>query len=117
MFKNLCIIERNTSEGSRIPEKMSSPRPKLRSRRSKPKSAFKLQESKAESSDDEVGAEVFASFHNKKWYPTNLKFPCPIENHKHKLNTCAEFFSMNPIERWNKIDKGKLCYSCLMFMP
>ena len=72
-----------------------------------------VQESKEESSDDEGGAEVFASFHNKKWYPTNLKFSCPIGNHKHELNTSAEFFSTNPIERWNKMDKGKLFYSCL----
>ena len=112
VFKNLCIIERNTSEGSRI-LKMSSPKPKTRSPRSKPKSAFKIQESKQDSSDKETGAEVYATFHNKKWYPSNLKFQCPIGNHKHELNTCAEFFSLSPIERWYKMDKGKLCYSCL----
>ena len=104
VFKNLCIIERNASEGSRIPDKVSSPR-------SKSRSAFKVQESKDESSVDEVG--VFASFHNKKWYSNHLKFPCPIGNYQHELNTCAEFFSMSPVERWNKMDKGKLCYSCL----
>ena len=113
VFKNLCIIERNTSEVSRVPEKVSSPKPKPRSPRSKPKSAFKIQDSKSESSDDDTGAEVFTTFHNKQWYPVNLKFPCPIGNHKHELNTCAEFFSMSPVERWNKMDKGKLCYSCL----
>ena len=64
LFKNLCTIERNTSEGSRIPEKMSSPKTKPRSPKTKNKSAFKVQESKDESSYDEGG--VFASFHNKK---------------------------------------------------
>ena len=111
LFKNLCTIERNTSEGSRIPEKMSSPKTKPRSPKTKNKSAFKVQELREESSDDEAG--VFASFHNKKWYSPNLKFPCPIGKHQHELNTCAEFFAMNPVERWNKMDKGKICYSCL----
>ena len=31
VFKNLCIIERNTSEGSRVSEKVSSPKSKPRS--------------------------------------------------------------------------------------
>ena len=100
VFKNLCIIERNTSEGSRTADKPSSPKPKPRSPKPKPKSAFKVQESMDESSDDDVG--VFASFHNKKRYPSHLKFPCPIGNHQHEMNTCAEFFSLNPTERWFK---------------
>ncbi len=104
-------LERNTSEGSRIPEKMSSPKTKPRSPKTKNKSAFKVQELRDESSDDEGG--VFASFHNKKWYSPNLKFPCPVGKHQHELNTCAEFFAMNPVERWNKMDKGKICYLCL----
>ena len=113
VFKNLCIIERNTSKGSRVLEKVSSPKSKPRSPRSKPKSAFKMQETKGESFDQDLGAEVFTTYPNKQWYPANLKFPCPIGNHKHELNTCAEFFSMSPVERWNKMDKGKLYYSCL----
>ena len=34
-------------------------------------------------------------------------------NHKHKISTCLEFFSFSPAERWNKMEKGKLCYACL----
>ena len=64
MFKNLCLIERNTSEGSRVLEKVSSPKPKPRPPKSKPRSAFKVQESKDESLDEDAG--VFASFQNKK---------------------------------------------------
>ena len=106
VFKNLCIIKRNTSEGSRVLEKMSSPKPKPRSPKSKPRSAFKVQESRDESSDEEIG--VFASFHNKKWYSSHLKFPCPIGNHQHELNNCTKFFSKSPTEIWSKMDKGKL---------
>jgi len=62
VFKNLCIIERNTSEGSRIPEKLSSPSTKSRSPKLKPKSAFKIQSSKPESLDEEGGAECFLQF-------------------------------------------------------
>lgn len=111
VFKNLCIIERNTSEGSRTLDKPSSPKPKPRSPNPKPKSAFKVQESRDKSSNDEVG--VFASFHNRKWYLSQIKFPCPIGNHQHEINMCAEFFAMNPTERWSKMEKGKIFYSCL----
>lgn len=43
VFKNLCIIEMNTSEGSRDPERSNSPKSKTRSLRPKPKSAHKVQ--------------------------------------------------------------------------
>ena len=48
---------------SRRQEKVSSPRAKTRSPKSKPKSGFKIQGSKAESS--EGGAEVFTTFQKK----------------------------------------------------
>ena len=60
----------------------------------KPKSVFKVQASKQDSSDDEGGAEVFGPYHNNKWYPSHLNFPCHIDNHKHELSSCAEFFAM-----------------------
>jgi len=115
VFKNLCIVERNTSEGSRIPEKPSSPKTKPRSPKPKPKSVYKIQEKNESCSDDELQPSTFATtFHNQQWYPPNLKFPCPIGNHKHEMSTCSEFFSLNPVERWGKMDKGKICYACLL---
>ena len=36
-----------------------------------------------------------------------------ISNHQHEIITCAEFFSLNPGDRWDKMEKGKICYSCL----
>jgi len=50
---------------SRRQEKVSSPRAKTRSPKSKPKSGFKIQVSKAESSDNVGGAEVFTTFQKK----------------------------------------------------
>ena len=117
VFKDLCVIERNKSEGSRVPKKPSSPKPKPRSPKSpksKPKSVHKtagLIESDPEEMHD---AGVFAaSYHKVRWYLPNLRFPCPLAGHSHEVSTCEEFFSFNPTERWNKMDKGKLCYTCL----
>ena len=117
VFKNLCIIERNKSEGSRIPDKVSSPKVKPRSPRSprtKPKSIHKVADMIENDVEEMHDAGVFAtSYHNIKWYPADLRFPCPLSDHKHELSTCQEFFSFSPVERWNKMDKGKLCYVCL----
>ena len=120
VFKNLCIIERNKSEGSRQPEKISSPKMKPRSPKSprsprpKSKSAHKVMETTEDELDEIQDSTDFAtSYHNTKWYLPNLRFPCPLRNHKHKISTCPEFFSFSPAERWNKMDKGKLCYACL----
>ena len=114
VWKDLCIIERNKSEGSRQPEKVSSPKMKPRSPRLKPKTAHMVMETTEDDLDEIQDGGVFAtSYHNTKWYSPNLKFPCPLRNHKHKVSSCPEFFSFSPAERWNKMDKGKLCYACL----
>ena len=117
VFKNLCTIERNKSEGSRVPERIGSPKTKPRSPRSprtKPKSVHRVADVPEADAEEEQGINAFAtSFHNTKWYPTNLKFPCPLSDHRHEPSTCKEFFSFSPVERWNKMDKGKLCYACL----
>ena len=117
VFKNLCIVERNKSEGSRGAEKVHSPKTKPRSPRaqgsprSKPKSVHQV----AEEDEEVTNQGVFAtSYHNVKWYLPGLKFLCPIGNHKHELATCPEFFSFSPAERWGKMEKGKICYACLL---
>ena len=115
VFKNLCIVERNKSEGARGAEKTHSPKAKPRSPKAqtspcpKPKSVHQVSEEA-----EVINQAVFAtSYHNVKWYLPGLKFPCPMANHKHELATCSEFFSFNPAERWSKMEKGKICYACL----
>ena len=49
----------------------------------------------------------------RSWYPKNLIFPCPITGHSHEMNTCKQFFSMTPEERWTGIPKRMICFSCL----
>ena len=115
IFKNLCIIERNKSEGSRDLEKPnndSKPRSPRSPRANKVRSVHKIAEENK--NDEERDGTVFAtSFHNTKWYQAGLKFPCPIRNHQHEISTCADFFAFNPVERWSKMDKGKICYTCI----
>ena len=92
MLKNLCIIERNTSEGSRTPEKVSSPGPNLVLQRWNQNlfSKFKLLNKIVPMMRE---APRYLGLNNK-WYPNHLNFPCLIDNHKHELSSCAEFFAM-----------------------
>ena len=116
VFKDLCIIERNKSEGSREPEGPTRPKsPKSpRSPRNKGKSAHKVMESKEDKGEEESHNFPFAAkFNNPNWYQAGLKFPCPLSNHQHEMSTCAELFSLSPGDRWNKMEKGKICYACL----
>ena len=110
-LKSICTMERNANEASRNNEKTNSPRPPPKSKNS---AVHKIREQESSNSEDESNSGSHAvSFHNKHWFDPALKFPCPIGNHKHELNNCAEFFAYNPIERWNKMEKGKVCYTCL----
>ena len=121
VFKDLCILERNKSEGSRASEKSSSPKMKPRSPksqgspRSKARSVHQTsEETEVEMASTSAQTAFEVSYHNTKWYQPNLKFPCPLGNHRHEVSTCLEFFSLSPAKRWNKMDKGKLCYACLL---
>ena len=98
VFKNLCIIERNKSEGSRESERANGTRSpggtrSPRSPRIKAKSAHKVSEIEDGKSGDEMNSCAFATkFNPTKWYRADLKFPCPLLNHQHEMSTCAEFF-------------------------
>ena len=48
------------------------------------------------------------------WNPSSkLKFPCPMVNHDQKVRKCKEVFDMSPRERWEKLEKIRMCYSYL----
>ena len=98
---------------SRVPEKTGSPKPRSpRSSRTKPKSVHKV--TNLTESEETHDTGVFTtSYHKVRWHLPNLRFPCPLVGHNHEISSCEEFFSFNPMERWNKMDKGKLCYTCL----
>ena len=65
-------------------------------------------------SDNEVSAHAMAGPPPKPWNPpSGLKFPFALGNHKHKVNSCAEFFNLTPLDRCDKIVKNRICYTCL----
>ena len=49
---------------------------------------------------------------NSKWYDSSLKYPCPLDKHRHEIGVCAEFFSLTAKERIESC-KRKLCFTCL----
>ena len=109
VFKDLCIVERNTSEGSRVPEKTGSPKLQPRSPRSprtKPKSVHKVANLTESDPEEMHDTRVFAtSYHKVRWYLPNLRFPCPLVGHNHEVSTCEEFFHSIPWRdgiRWTR---------------
>ena len=36
-----------------------------------------------------------------------------MNNHKHEVSKCLEFFNLTPLDRWEKIEKLIMCFSCL----
>ena len=113
-FKKVCIIERNTNESSR-----SNPTPRetqVTGAKKPTKSSHKVQQVDDNSSDNdtEVTAHAMTGPALKPWNPPpGLKFPCPLASHKHEVSTCSEFINLSPMDRWEKIEKGRMCYSCL----
>ena len=50
---------------------------------------------------------------NKQWHQPGLKFPWPLGTHKHELSKCSEFLQMSPDDRWNKIERRRICFTCI----
>ena len=44
---------------------------------------------------------------------SRYKFPCPLQAHDHELLDCSEFLAFSPKDRWCKIPRGRICYTCL----
>ena len=44
---------------------------------------------------------------------SNYKFPCPLQIHDHEIAECSEFLTLTPKDRWLKIPRGRICYTCL----
>ena len=113
-IKRVCIIERSTTESSR-----SDPTPKEVQnigvkKMIKSKHQVLQQEDESSCSENEATIQVMSGPAPKPWKPPpRLKFPCLLTNHKHEVSTCAEFFSLSPLNCWDKIEKSRMCFSCL----
>ena len=80
------------------------------------KSTYKEQhqEEEGSGSDTEPTGYAVAGSNSQPWNPpAGLKFPCPVADHKHEVSKCAEFFALSHVHRWEQIDKGRMCFSCL----
>ena len=85
----------------------------LRNHQNPPNKVQQIQDDESDS-DNEVSAHAIAGPPPKPWNPlSGLKFPCPLRNHKHKVSSCVEFFNLTPSDRWEMIEKNKMCYTCL----
>ena len=112
-FKDFCTIERNAMEGEIIEE------PEILNSKPKSKNTHAANYQSCSSSEDEgmepAGSTLIATGYVPKqnWYPPGLKFPCPLNNHKHETMVCTQFFALCPRDRWEKIERRKVCWTCM----
>ena len=66
-------------------------------------------------SEDEGTTNAHIVTGNSTWINpgSSYKFPCPLQNHDHKIAACPEFLTLTPKDRWFKIPRGRICYTCL----
>ena len=67
-----------------------------------------------EESDQETSVLAVRESNPKLWnLPSEFKFPCPVAGHNHEIRKSKKFFNMSPKDRWEKVEKGRMCFSCL----
>ena len=100
MFKEMCEVERNAMESACNQELVPGVK-------AKPKGVHGAQKKQSESIETSYNEEAEIRVHNaqgppKQWYQGGLKFPCPLNGHKHEIAKCSEILSMSPEDRWAK---------------
>ena len=43
---------------------------------------------------------------------SHYNFPCPLRSHDHEIAGCPEFLILSPKDRWYKIPRARICYTC-----
>ena len=66
-------------------------------------------------SEDDAPSTAHIVTGNSTWInpETNYKFPCPLQSHDYEIAACPDFLTLTPKERWFKIPRGRICYTCL----
>ena len=66
-------------------------------------------------SEDEGATNAHIVTGSSTWIKpgSSYKFPCPLQNHYHEIATCPDFISLTPKDRWFKIPRERICYTCL----
>ena len=68
--------------------------------------------SDVESEEDQDTGVHNAAYHSD-WVKPGYKFPCTLIKPDLEVSLFAEFFALTPKDRWFKIPKGWICYTCL----
>ena len=66
-------------------------------------------------SDEDPDTGIHTAGGHSDWIKPGsaYKCPCPLQNHDHKIAAFTEFLTLTPKDRWIKIPKGRICYTCL----
>ena len=111
-FGKDCIIERNTNEGSGA--NINTKDVQSFYTKKTVRSNCKVQGRDQGESDKEISVFAVGELSPKPWNPcSELKLPCSLTNYKHEVRKCKEFLDMSPRDRWEKLKKGRMCFSCL----
>ena len=111
-FKDFCTIERNAMEGEIVDEPEAIPqhqKPKLKAAHGADFQPSNFWEQSGNSSEE----EIIRSSHGAAPYVPELKYTCPLNNHKHETMACTTFFTLCPKDRWEKIERRKVCWTCM----
>ena len=81
----------------------------------KSKGVFTSFEQSDPESEDESNSGVHIAAGHSDWIKpgSTYKFPCPLQNHNHKIDAFTDFLTLTPKDCWIKIPKGRICYTCL----
>ena len=124
-FRYTCVMEKNMLEAARdnggfttAPASTSAApatRGNIASSKGKSKGIFTALNASDPESEDETPTNAHIVTGNSTWINpgSNYKFPCPLQSHDHEIAACSEFLTLTPKDRWYKIPRGHICYTCL----
>ena len=122
-LRHICVMEKNMLEAARDNRGFSTVQttPNLPTgsgaalSKNKAKGVFTTFDFSDPDSEDEVSVNAHAIARHSNWIKpgSQYKFPCPLQNHDHKIAACSEFLTLTPKDRWFKIPKGRICFTCL----
>ena len=103
VFKEFCDNERRLLE----------PHREMGEEKSKNKTVFQVESSTAPIVNPPTQAPPLYNRPRTQWFNSNWRFPCPLGGHDHELESCKEFLSLSPAEKISRVEKGRICYTCL----
>ena len=120
-FRHICVMEKNMLEAARDNGGLStvqaiSNQPTgdgVATLKNKAKGVFTTFDNSDPEDEVSTNAHTVASHSNWIKPGSQHKFPCPLQNHNHEIAACVEFLTLTPKDRWFKIPRGRICYTCL----